>query len=137
MAKDQEIGFGTKGEDGKIVPLGKASMKIAETLAEAAQMHGEDVVVSMCNQSIVISAQAVCRRAAQKEGATAGDVQKALDNYKPGVVTRSAGGGPSMASLRKALKGQDKAVIQKVFEELGIPYEEEAEAEVVEAGDGG
>ena len=127
--KKEEIGFGTKGEDGKIVPLGKATMDMPENLEEAANMYGEDVVLSACVQSIRISAQAVCRRAAQAENATEATVQTALDNYKPGVVTRSASGGPSMATLRKKLKGVSKEQLAGVLADLGISLEDDDEGE--------
>ena len=128
--KTMEIGFGKRNpETEKVEPLGTASMNLSETVEEAIEAYGADVVLSMANQQIKIAAQAVCRRAALADASTEQTVQTALDNYKPGVVTRSAGGGITKATLLKKMKGLGKDELVAVFAELGISMEDEPEGD--------
>lgn len=78
---------------------GQVVMKMPETLQEAVQMWGEDVVLSKCLQSVRIDAQRIARSASSPE-----EAQEAINNWTPGVARKTSRGGASISALLKQLK---------------------------------
>jgi len=84
---------------------------LPENTDEALEKWGEEVVFSRFNASIVIDVQALMRRNIQKDEATAGLVQEAVDKWKPDV--KQAGKPPSekIDDLMARLSPEERANI--------------------------
>ena len=98
MAKDQEVSYSGKDEDGTKFS-GSVTLRVPEDLEEAKLMWGEDVVLSKAVASIVIDAQRVCRT----YGNDAEAAQSAINSWTPGV-SRTRGTGVSMKALLEKMK---------------------------------
>lgn len=120
MSKLISFNVGKKNEDGQKVSIGEFTITGPETLEEAVDMWGKEVVLSNAIQSVVISAQGVARRTAKDEDAE--KVQEVLDKYVPGVSAIRSGG-PSKAALGNALKekmAQDPEAVKQMLKDLGV-----------------
>lgn len=94
---------------------GEVTFNMPDSLEEASQMWGEEVTLNKAQQAVIIDVQRICR-------AAEGDIEKAQENvnkFVPGVTRRDSGG-PSMASIKEALKGKSKEEIAALFAAAGI-----------------
>ena len=114
MAKAEEISFGKKNEDGTIEDIGTVTLNVPETLDEAKQMWGEDVVLSKCIASVIIDAQRIARAAESSEKA-----QEAIAAWTPGIA-KTRGGGMSQAAIAKKLKGLSPDKLKELLAQAGI-----------------
>ncbi len=64
------------------------SRSFGETLSEAAELYGEDVVLSMFTASAVIRAQAAARAVLERDGSTDDEAIEAGMTYTPGIIRR-------------------------------------------------
>jgi hypothetical protein len=103
-------------------PVFEGVYDFGSNLQEAVEKFGEQVVYDNFLDKVVISGQAIIRRAAQ----AGKDVQAALDAWKPGVRAAGSGGFKEKA-MPKALKAllelsdeEREAAIAKLKAEHGL-----------------
>ena len=75
------------------------SRNFGESLAQAAEMFGEDVVLSTFTAQAVIRAQSSARAVLDKDASEPDSAIAAGQAYTPGVVRRS-GGGPKKSAYK-------------------------------------
>lgn len=94
-----------KTKKGEEEVTSKFNYKMAETVDEAVQVYGEEVVFELLDSQIRTNAQNIAR-AALREGR---DPQQAADGYTPGVKRERAPVDPVAATLNKADRGEMSA----------------------------
>jgi hypothetical protein len=72
-------------EDGSTKVLGTIVFPVFESVDEASELYGGDVVLSMLNKSISGELERVAREALKKEDATDDAVQALVDAYRLGI----------------------------------------------------
>ena len=90
---------------------GTVLYNMPETVEEALQMFGEQVVLTKFVQSVTIDVQSICRRYKTQE-----EAQEAVNGYVPGIAKRSAG--PSMKQVKEVMSKMSKEELQKLIESL-------------------
>ena len=74
-------------EEGGIKVLGNIVFPIFESLDEATEKYGNDVILAMTNKALSNELERVARENLKKEGATEDGVQAIVDAYRPGIRT--------------------------------------------------
>jgi hypothetical protein len=112
-------------EEGGTKTLGTIVFPVFESVDEASEIYGQDVVLNMLNKAISSELERVAREALKKEDATDDAVQALVDSYRPGVRAVK----PSLKNFTK-LSGEFAAAGN--FEALQAAYdlynEEDVEA---------
>jgi hypothetical protein len=72
-------------EEGGTKTLGTIVFPVFESVDEASEMYGNDVVLNMLNKAIGGELERVAREALKKDDATDDAVQALVDAYRPGV----------------------------------------------------
>ncbi len=81
---------------------------IPETLDEAKERFGEEVVYSNFRQSMTISLQSVMRGAIQADNATPESVQEAADKWQPGVKRQGKSKAEKISDLFADLSDEER-----------------------------
>lgn len=107
--KTERISYSKK--EGGEESHGEVTYGMPETIEEAVQHFGEDVVLSKACASITIDIQRICRSADSPEAA-----QIAVDKFLPGVARARTISGVSKKALMELLKGLSKEKLQELME---------------------
>lgn len=103
-----------KGDNAKSVTCTKP---LGETLDESVELFGEDVVHKNFLANVVVSIQGI-ERTGLRGGKTKAEIQKAIDEYSPGVRQK---GKSRVEKLKEELRGMDtnarKALLAEVAKE--------------------
>lgn len=114
MAKDIEVNYQrTDPETGEKIP-GTVTMTVPETVEEAVQMWGEDVVLQHAIASVKIAAQRICRSCDNAE-----EAQQAINNWTPGVP-RAKEGGPSIRAITAKLRELPPEKRKEILAQIGV-----------------
>jgi len=117
----------TKDEDGEVISeetvTGNCNYDFGETLDDAVELFGAEVVMNNFKQNAVISAQSRMR-ALLGQGITGDDLQAKLDEWKPGVKTSTRKS--PVDKLKDLLAGRSPEEIAALIAEAGIGEEEAA-----------
>jgi hypothetical protein len=65
--------------------LGNIVFPFFESIEEATELYGQDVILSQLNKAITQDLERVAREALKKEGTTEDQAQTLVDAYRPGV----------------------------------------------------
>lgn len=94
---------------------GEVVFNMPDSVEEAVQMWGAEVVLNKAQQAVIIDIQRIARSAE-------GDIEKAQENvnkFVPGVTRRDTGG-PSMKALMEALKALPKEQRDALLAQAGV-----------------
>jgi antitoxin component of MazEF toxin-antitoxin module len=93
----------------------EVEVNIPATLAEKVKLFGEDVVNASCEDSLIITVQALIRRMIEK-GKVVAEIQAAVKEWKPDVRTlvRQSAFEKASSSLEKLSPEERKALLAKL-----------------------
>jgi hypothetical protein len=96
--------------------LGNIQFPVFESIDEASDKYGQEIVLALLNKSISSELERVARDNLKKEGSTEDSVQKLVDEYQPGVRATK----PSLKNFTK-LAGEFAAAAN--FDALSKAYD--------------
>ena len=133
MAKAETYNFSKRAKDDAEAFSGQFTMEIPETIEEAIEMWGADVVLSKATQSIIIDGQGIARRVAEQGDAE--KVQTTINAWTPGVAANRSSGTSNAALMRqlKALKQADPGKHAEVMEMLNKQEAAVADADLTDS----
>lgn len=113
--KQEGVEYSGKDKDGTEFS-GSVSYNFPESIQEAIEKWGEDVVLSKAVASVTIDLQRVCRTA----GGNGEEAQKLVDAFIPGVTRPRIAGGVSMKAIKEKLKTMSADDKKALLEALGL-----------------
>ena len=111
--KATNINYSIKVAEGQEPQSGTVSMNFPESVEEAVQMWGEEVVLKKCLSQVTIDARRLCYEAEGEEQA-----QEMVNNFTPGVGRERTSSGFSKKALLELLKGRPKEEVEAFIKQL-------------------
>jgi len=111
--KATNINYSIKVPEGAEPQSGTVSMNFPESVEEATQTWGEEVVLKKCLAQVTIDARRLCYEAESEEQA-----QEMVNNFTPGVGRERMTSGVSQKALLQLLKGRSKEEIAALIAQL-------------------
>lgn len=111
--KATNINYSIKVPEGEEAQTGTVSMNFPESVDEAIQMWGEEVMLKKCLAQVTIDARRLCYEAEGEEQA-----QEMVNNFTPGVGRERATSGISQKALMGLLRGKSKEEIAALIKQL-------------------
>jgi hypothetical protein len=107
MAIQQVSAKTTSGDRGGDVYT--VNKDLPESLKEAVEMYGEEIVFSNVMSSITIALQGYMRTQIKKDNATPESIQLAIDGWKPGIKVRGRTPLEKAQAILSSLSAEDRA----------------------------